>query len=297
MILHHYEMSPFSEKTRLMLGYSALPWQSVLSPSMPPRPNVLPLAGAYRKMPVAQIGADVFCDSRIIAEEVANITGLALLNVNQCDAAVKAFAQSMDSEVFMSVLGSIPPMRIQRELYRQLGLFSMLKFLKDRIGMARTATVKMTSTIDTSQHWATLDDMLVKDFLFGDEPCAADFSAYHSLWFVHYVAKMPLPDHSRVAAWYHRMHAFGHGERSDISPEQAFDEAAHSAPRSIGREQTQDANIGKAVSIAPTDYARDAVQGELVAASETRWILARDDARCGLVHVHFPRQGFELISV
>ena len=47
-ILHHYEDSPYAEKIRLMFGHAGMAWQSVLSPSMPPRPNLDPLTGGYR---------------------------------------------------------------------------------------------------------------------------------------------------------------------------------------------------------------------------------------------------------
>ena len=73
MILHHYPMSPFSEKIRLMFGYADMEWLSVISPESPPRPIVEPLVGGYRRIPVAQSGADIFCDSRLIADEIANL--------------------------------------------------------------------------------------------------------------------------------------------------------------------------------------------------------------------------------
>ena len=74
-ILYHYAMSPFSEKVRAMLGYAGLSWQSVIVREMPPRPMLSALAGGYRKVPVAQSGADVFCDSRAIADEIARLSG------------------------------------------------------------------------------------------------------------------------------------------------------------------------------------------------------------------------------
>ena len=67
-ILHHYDRSPYAEKVRLMFGVTNSEWQSLLSPPWPPRPNVDPLAGGYRRIPVAQCGADIFCDSAVIAE-------------------------------------------------------------------------------------------------------------------------------------------------------------------------------------------------------------------------------------
>jgi len=42
---------------------------------MPPRPLPEALAGGCRKIPVARIRADVFCDTKTIAAEIARISG------------------------------------------------------------------------------------------------------------------------------------------------------------------------------------------------------------------------------
>ena len=67
LILHHYDMSPFGEKVRLMLGYKQLAWRSVHIPPVMPKPDVVALTGGYRKTPVLQVGADVYCDTALIA--------------------------------------------------------------------------------------------------------------------------------------------------------------------------------------------------------------------------------------
>jgi len=59
MILYHHALSPYSEKIRAMLGYAGMRWESVIVPEMPPRPQLDRLAGGYRRVPVAQIGADI----------------------------------------------------------------------------------------------------------------------------------------------------------------------------------------------------------------------------------------------
>ena len=66
-ILHHYPMSPFAEKARLMLGFKGLAWQSVYIPSVMPKPDVVALTGGYRRTPLLQIGADIWCDTSLIA--------------------------------------------------------------------------------------------------------------------------------------------------------------------------------------------------------------------------------------
>ncbi len=75
IILHHYAGSLFSEKIRLLLGYLKLPWKSVVTAPIMPRPLLMPLTGGYRRTPNMQQGADVWCDTKIIAERLAEIAG------------------------------------------------------------------------------------------------------------------------------------------------------------------------------------------------------------------------------
>ena len=69
-ILHHFEASPFSEKIRVIFGFKQIAWQSVLIPRIMPKPDLVPLTGGYRRTPVMQIGADIFCDTQIIQREI-----------------------------------------------------------------------------------------------------------------------------------------------------------------------------------------------------------------------------------
>ena len=67
LILHHYPQSPFAEKARLMLGFKGLAWQSVMIPAAMPKPDLTALTGGYRRTPVMQVGADIYCDTALIA--------------------------------------------------------------------------------------------------------------------------------------------------------------------------------------------------------------------------------------
>jgi glutathione S-transferase len=67
LILHHYPVSPFAEKVRAMLGFKGVAWKSVLIPMMMPKPDVVALTGGYRRTPILQIGADIYCDTSLIA--------------------------------------------------------------------------------------------------------------------------------------------------------------------------------------------------------------------------------------
>ena len=70
LILHHYDFSNYAEKARLALGYKGFTWHSVIIPPTAPKPDLTPLTGGYRRTPVLQVGADIYCDTRRIMQEL-----------------------------------------------------------------------------------------------------------------------------------------------------------------------------------------------------------------------------------
>lgn len=299
LILHHYPMSPFSQKVRSMLGYAQLPWHSVIVREMPPRPQLLPLAGGYRKIPVAQSGADVFCDSRVIAEEIAARCGKTALVLAGNSPAQQAFAARADLELFFACLMASGSLALGRKVLSSMSLLDIARFFADRARMGRTAKVRIAGLRKARpmvrDHLAQMESMLTQDFLFGDAPVHADFSAWHSLWFMCDLAESALPEACpQVMNWMARMRAFGEGDPSPMSSEQAIHIARAAAPREIAAEHRRDTRIGKSVSIAPADYARDPTAGTLAGVTPTRYILARETQEAGVVHVHFPQQGYAL---
>ena len=70
IILHNYPQSPVAEKARVALGIKGLAWRDVEIPRLPPKPMLTPLTGGYRRTPVMQIGADIFCDTQCILREL-----------------------------------------------------------------------------------------------------------------------------------------------------------------------------------------------------------------------------------
>lgn len=295
-ILYHYAMSPFSEKVRVMLGYAGLSWQSVIVKEMPPRPALSILAGGYRKVPVAQNGADIFCDSRAIADEIVRLSGKSELSLTGQTQEVIDFVRTADLDVFLACVIAASDARMLKKLVKDTSLFHTFRFLKDRITMGRKSRVKALRGPQAKEkvlsHISQMESMLTEDFLFGSTPCVADFSAYHGLWFVCDLAGKPwLRDFPKVDAWMERMRAFGHGDFREITAEQALDIARDAMPKTI-EAAGDDSLAGKSVEIAPDDYGRDPVTGKLVYADDKTLILGRSHKRVGQVHVHFPRQGF-----
>jgi glutathione S-transferase len=69
-ILHHFPQSPFSEKVRLISALKNIAWTSVLISRIMPQPDLMPLTGGYRRTPVMQIGAHIYCDTECIINEL-----------------------------------------------------------------------------------------------------------------------------------------------------------------------------------------------------------------------------------
>lgn len=298
LILHHYPMSPFSEKIRLMLGYAGLSWQSVQVRELPPRPELAEMVGGYRKIPVAQIGADLFCDTRTIATEIARLSSKPELALENNTQEVQEFVRETDLEVFLACLVSSSGSRMLGKLIKSTSFLEAMRFLKDRIKMGRKARVQAlgpkAARARVQDHLARMEEMLGKDFLFGDTPCNADFSAFHSLWFVTDLAEKPITESwPRVHHWMQRMRDFGHGESEPITADEALSVAAEAGPRAIDSRNEEDL-MDKPVSIAPADYGRTPVTGVLVGGNDQARILSRNSERCGTVHVHLPRQGYSI---
>ncbi len=300
MILHHYALSPFSEKVRAMLGYAGLSWQSVTTDEMPPRPMLAPLAGGYRKIPVAQIGADVFCDTRTITREIARLSGKPELALEGVDEEVRAFVAETDLALFMAVMMSSVGLRVNIKLFRAMSFSQLLRFFKDRIQIGRTSTVPRISLKEararTREHLADMETRLqAQPWLFGDKPCIADFSAYHALWFLREVAEstmlQPFPS---VLAWMDRIKAFGQGASTPLSQEGALEAARKTRPRPLPEAATQDALLGKTVQVTPTDYGQVPSTGTLVYRDDNHIVVALANAGDAVVHVHFPADGFEV---
>lgn len=299
IILHHYAMSPFSQKTRSMLGYAGLQWQSVITREMPPRPLLETLTGGYRKIPVAQMGADIFCDTRTIATEIARLAGRPELALENCPEEVQAYVGKVDLKVFFACLTVSGTGALLRKVRASMSLMDIARFVWDRINIGRKATAPAVppqkAKAYVRAHLADVEQRLQQEFLFGNLPNHADFSTYHSLWFVHELAESPLlQDFPRTLAWMERMKAFGNGISTPLSAEDALAIAKKATPRPIAPEHRTDPLIGHAVSVAPSDYGQVPTHGTLVGATPSQWILARKVDGLGTLHVHFPRQGFVL---
>lgn len=305
LILHHYPASPFAEKTRLMLGFKGLSWRSVQIPPMLPKPDLVPLTGGYRKTPVLQVGADIYCDTALIARRLEQEkTQPALFPAGQ-EMITATFSAWIDSFVFANCVALIFQPESVALRFARFSPEARQAFIEDRMKLFSGGTSTRVAVEQAKQQWpvimARLEQQLQRedgDYLFG-EPSIADFSMAHVCWFLKGTpVTAPLVDaYPSVSTWFARVMGFGHGASNELSAEQALDIARDASPAPLPTEPFDDPNglkAGDTVAIAAVDYGVDEIVGELVYAGGEAFILKREHERVGTVHVHFPRIGFRV---
>ena len=298
LILHHFDWSPFAEKARLALGLKHARWRSVQVSMVPPRPDLEPLAGAYRKTPVLQVGADIYCDTRMIARELERRVPEPSLFPDGNEGLSLALSRWSDTSLFEP--GAIVSMTVNKDVPEAV--------LKDRrqlftfIGPEHTAAA-IPELLSTLRVNAALLDRQLGDgraFLLGDAAGWADLTSYFPLW----MAQTFFPQQTlqltlgpRLEAWLARVAAIGHGERTEIDAEAALAIAHAAIPlagRGVDAADPLGLSAGECVAVAPTDYGRAAVVGELITLDVSEVAVRRDDSRVGEVVNHFPRTGYRI---
>ncbi len=300
LILHHYDGSPFAEKVRLMLGYKGLAWRSVHIPVIMPKPDVVALTGGYRKTPVLQVEADVYCDTACIARLLEARQPVPSLFPPSAPLA-PLLAQWADSTLFWTVIPHTMQPAGLAHVFKGVAPELLKAFAADRApftgGMKRQSVADATANL--GQYLSALDAQLAdgRGWLLGDDASVADFAVAHCAWYVRRggtVADVMNP-FVHFRAWLDRVLAIGHGQSQRLSSTEALAVAA-SAPRhaacAVAAGSSFDA--GQRVTVTPTDYGLDPVAGTLVGLSEVEVVLRRTDERAGTVHVHFPRAGYQL---
>ncbi|WP_411960477.1 glutathione S-transferase family protein [Pseudomonas mandelii] len=305
LILHHYPTSPFAEKARLLLGFKGLSWRSVKIAPVMPKPDLTALTGGYRKTPVLQVGADIYCDTSLIARRLEQEKALPAFFPEGQEMIAATFAAWADSVVFQHAVSLVFQPESIAVRFGNLPPEAIKAFLADRAGLFSGGSATKLSAEQARHQWPTimarLEQQLEReqgDFLFG-EPSIADFALAHPMWFLKATpVTSPLVDaYPAVSAWLGRVMGFGHGAFSEMTSEAALDVARNATPAALPDEQFDEPNgfePGQQVVIAATDYGVDPVAGELLFAGREELILRREDERGGVVHVHFPRFGFRL---
>jgi glutathione S-transferase len=303
LILHHYDFSNFAEKARLMLGFKNLAWRSVEQPPILPKPKLTPLTGGYRRIPVLQDGADLFCDTRLIARElerrVPEPTLFPVASRGHAEAIAWWAEHQFMRPVALFVSGinaDHMPAGLHEDRARLHGLPA------PSIEAVRKAAERNRHLVRPQIAWlaAMLDDG--RPYLLGDAPCIADFAAYHVLWFFRgrqIDCRAELAPYPRLGAWRERMAGIGHGARTEMTTDEALGIARAASPAMPRPSQPQsgDPPPGTKARIRPGDNAKDWVEGIVTFIDAEEIALARQEPDLGDITVHFPRLGYDWRAV
>ena len=275
-----------------------LAWRSVEIPNMMPKPDLMPLTGGYRKTPVMQIGADIYCDTQLIIRElelrypdrpIVHHGGLSY-----------ALAFWSDRPFFQATVPLI---------FGELGPMIPEAFKKDREKMFPDRPFnyeQMKAAIPMFRdqwraHVAMINDSLAPEckFLAGNEPQVADAHAFMNVWFFRNTLAAAtdalLKEFPAVSAWFERVKAIGHGALTPMDAKEALriaKESTSTAKPLVDPYEPNGRKPGDSVSVMPDDYGRDAVVGELVFSNAHEIAIKRNAPEVGDVVVHFPRAGF-----
>jgi glutathione S-transferase len=306
LILHHYDEAPFAEKIRLIFGIKGLSWNSVIIPSAMPKPDLMPLTGGYRRTPVLQIGADIYCDTQLIAAVLERLyptptifpdgnAGLAYALGSWAHGpyVVTAVAIYMGSDDPFSGKVSLPS-HFHEDRKKMWASQFDTDSLKPKLGWYRSQLQAHTEFINLQ-----LADG--RRFLTGEKPGLVDLHAMWDPWFLRRFApeeaKRLYDGFPNILHWEDRLASIGQGHRTEMDPKQALEIARKSEPKMDGGLDPSD-RLGIArdtvVQISPSDYAEVPVIGELVATTVQSVSIRRNDPLVGEVVVHFPKIGYSI---
>lgn len=302
LILHHYDWSPFSEKIRLILGLKGLAWRSVIIPAFMPKPDLVALTGGYRHTPVLQIGADVFCDTRLIATELERRHPTPPLWPDAGDGLARAVEAWAERDLFWP---------IARYVTGRNAEFVDPRFHADRAALRGKPSPSPATLVKTANRSLPalrveiprVESMLTdgRAFLLGPAPGLADVSVYHALWFLTVFPISCAEEtacYPHVREWMARVAALGYGVSKEMNSQEALQVAREATPEPLPepRADPTDPPVGAWVAIRPEEYTTARVVGEFVYADRERVALRRADENTGEVVVHLPRIGY-VVSV
>jgi glutathione S-transferase len=297
IILHHYPASPVSELVRIALGIKQLAWKSVIIPMVAPKPELTPLTGGYRKTPVLQIGADVYCDSHRIVDALEAQAPQPSLFAPPPGALARTLCQWTGGPMFRAA--AVTALEPVADTLPQA-------FWDDRkalFGMEKAAMVAAAPHLKTqfTAGMQLISEQLAdgRDYLGGSAPGYADCAAYMLWWFGSRsgsVAAQAFAERSPMFnAWAGRVKAIGHGTPSDMAASDAI--AVARDARSLAQPHVIDGlgfAAGAAVAVLTEDPGATPVSGALLILTDAHIALKRHDPAVGEVVVHFPRLGYRI---
>ncbi|MGD0120197.1 MAG: glutathione S-transferase family protein [Candidatus Binatus sp.] len=299
IILHQYANSPFSEKIRKIFAHKKISWRSVDQPVIMPKPKLVPLTGGYRRIPVLQIGADVWSDTGIIIRKIDELKPDPTLYPGGLTAAADTMNQWADRRLFWSATPVI---------FEKLAAVTPKEFIEDRsklIPGTNFADIPKAAPDSRNQLRAFLEildrQLATSPFLLGDSFSLADAACFHPVWFLQAEPTSfgLAQKFTHLMRWFDRVNAMGNGDVTPMDPDEALKIAKESNPATAENVDSRDPNglaAGTRVAVTPDDYGFDPVIGRVVVSTIHEIAIEREVPELGRIVNHFPKIGFRIAS-
>lgn len=303
IILHNYPQSPVAEKVRVALGIKGASWRSVEIPRLPPKPMLTKLSGGYRRTPVMQIGADIYCDSQCIIRELERRQSEPTLFPNSSDLmwVLSRWTDGAYLDLAVKVVLGAGVDNLPADFAEDRGRLYLGPDWAKALRAANAELPHLVSQIRAPYAW--LDNHLSdgRKYILGDAPAAIDAQIYYCVWFLRGrwdQGPVFLSEFKNLVRWEDAILKMGHGKMSEMSPEDAIQRAAECSPVQVDTVDTNDPQgfeIGQSVVVSPdVDGGEQPVEGTLAAISYDTVTVARNEPDVGDLQVHFPRAGYKI---
>ena len=304
VIFHAYPQSPVAEKVRVVFGIKGVAWRSVEIPRLPPKPMLTALTGGYRRTPVLQIGADIYCDSQCIIRELERRFPSPTIMPTSEQGLMWCLSRWTDGTLFdqtvRHVLGAAGD-SLDKDFAADRGRLYLGEDWAAGLKQANTDLPHLVAQMRAPLSWLNAQLSDGRAFLLGPQPAAIDAQFYHVIWFLRgRWAGGPsfLSEFTDLVRWEGNIREIGHGTFSGMDPQDAISRAKGLEPTAgtgVAAYEPQGLSVGQSVTIRPdVNGGEQPVTGKIRSADAETVVIERFAEDVGTVCVHFPRSGYRI---
>ena len=304
VIFHAYPQSPVAEKVRVVFGIKGLDWRSVEIPRLPPKPMLTALTGGYRRTPVMQIGADIYCDSQCIIRELERRFASPTIMPTAEHGLMWCLSRWTDGPLFdqtvRHVLGAAGD-GLDKDFAADRGRLYLGEDWAAGLKQAKADLPHLVSQMRAPLSWVNAQLSDGRAFLLGDQPAAIDAQFYYVVWFLRgrwSGGPSFLSEFEQLLRWEDNIRAIGHGTSSIMDAGDAISRAHGAvsiAPTGVAGHEPQGLSVGQSVTIRPdVNGGEQPVVGTIRYADAQTVVIERSADDVGTVCVHFPRAGYRI---
>jgi len=304
VIFHAYPQSPVAEKVRVVFGIKGLDWRSVEIPRLPPKPMLTALTGGYRRTPVMQIGADIYCDSQCIIRELERRFPSPTIMPTAEHGLMWCLSRWTDGPLFdqtvRHVLGAAGD-GLDKDFAADRGRLYLGEDWAAGLKQANADLPHLVSQMRVPLSWVNAQLSDGRAFLLGDQPAAIDAQFYYVVWFLRgrwSGGPSFLSEFEQLLRWEDNIRAIGHGTSSIMDAGDAISRAHGAvsiAPTGVAAHEPQGVSVGQSVTIRPdVNGGEQPVVGTIRYADAQTVVIERSADDVGTVCVHFPRAGYRI---